>query len=489
MSRQAMKTEPRPYQLEDYLHSRDKESYAILWEQGLGKSKLSVDTMCYMFSSGRIDTVFIVVQLSALKVWADKELSTHMWDSVKSWQHELGSMGVREHSKVYGMLSDPDKDKLNIVLINLEQFQSKTSEAKFTKLKRMVKDWSRCLVIVDEATQIKNPDSNRTKAVTKFFADCKYKRILTGTAVTERPEDCYSLYRFLSPNFWRFNNFFAFKCYYCIMKEVHLGSHSFKKIVGYRHMDELKNAITNREWATRRTAADVLKDLPPVTREPIYLAMPTTVRDHYKTMKKECLAVLGGETLELTSAITKHTKCMQISGGVLHMESGQKVIEGINPKLEKTIELIEDNLPNKTIVFSLTKSKIMVQNLIDTLKKRFGDAAVVGYTGDTEPDERGQVVKDFQTLDKVKIFVANEAAARALTLTAATLQIYYSLDYSAEVFQQSLKRADRIGQENPVRIFYLLYTGTDDDKVLEMLNKKKRMQDFLLDIKKEGLNG
>lgn len=483
-----MKTKPRPYQLEDYMHSRGKSSYAILWEQGLGKSKLAIDTACYLFGSGRIDTVFIVTQLSALNVWSQRELKTHMWDTVNYRQHELGSMGKRETTQMFDWLAHPDEGVLNIVLINLEQYQARVEKKiglpdKFIKLKHYVKDWSRCLVIVDEATQIKNPDSNRTKAVTKFFDRCGYRRILTGTAVTERPEDCFSLFYFLDKNFWMFSNFFAFKCYYCIMKDISMGSHSFKKIVGYRHMDELRRRITDRAVATRRTAADVLQDLPPVTRETIMLTMPTKKRELYTSMAKEAAALLHGEALELTSALSVHGKLMQISGGVLHMESAQRVIDGANPKLEKTIELIRDNLPNKTIVFSLAKSRVMVTNVIEKLKEEFGADAVVGYTGETDPDERGEVVRRFQECAEVKIFVANEAAARALTLTAATLQVYYSLDYSAEIFQQSLKRADRIGQDRPVRIFTLLYEDTDDIKVLELLESKKRMQDFLLDMK------
>ena len=54
------KTEPFNHQREEWLRSREEEARAIFWEQGTGKSKLTIDTACWLWLRGLIDGVLVV---------------------------------------------------------------------------------------------------------------------------------------------------------------------------------------------------------------------------------------------------------------------------------------------------------------------------------------------------------------------------------------------------------------------------------------------
>jgi SNF2 family DNA or RNA helicase len=267
------------------------------------------------------------------------------------------------------------------------------------------------------------------------------------------------------------------------------GSFTYRKIIGYRNLDKLKVKLLDPEYASRLTKEEVLHDLPDkLTGTRIFVDMEPQQAKMYKEMKKEMATVFKDQEIEITSAITKHTKLMQIANGVIHTETDKKELCKVNPKTKALFELIDDLLPKKVVVFSMLKSTVLIEALERDLKERYGQESTVVFSGATSQEDRGKYVDQFQdTSSPVKIFIGNSAASRGLTLTAADVNVFYSNDYSFETREQAESRSHRMGQKNVVTIIDIISRGTDEDKVLNALETKKKLSDFLMDIKKEYL--
>ena len=105
------------------------------------------------------------------------------------------------------------KDCLRVFTFNVEAFSSPKAIYHMQKI-LLAND---IMMVVDESTRIKTPSAKRTKAITKFGKLAKYRRILTGTPVTEGDEDAYSLFKFLDPNILGYDSYYSFKARYCVM--------------------------------------------------------------------------------------------------------------------------------------------------------------------------------------------------------------------------------------------------------------------------------
>src|SRR5690348_9807438 len=76
------KLQPFKHQLDEWTDNRHRESRAVFWEQGTGKSKLTIDTMCALYREGKIDAAVVVAPSGVDRNWLSDELPAHLWDSV-----------------------------------------------------------------------------------------------------------------------------------------------------------------------------------------------------------------------------------------------------------------------------------------------------------------------------------------------------------------------------------------------------------------------
>ena len=78
------KTQPFGYQLEDLRETREAFNYALFYEQGLGKTKMSIDTASHLFRKGWIDFVMIVAPNDVHRNWIEEQLPVHLPDDVNA---------------------------------------------------------------------------------------------------------------------------------------------------------------------------------------------------------------------------------------------------------------------------------------------------------------------------------------------------------------------------------------------------------------------
>jgi SWI/SNF-related matrix-associated actin-dependent regulator 1 of chromatin subfamily A len=140
-------------------------------------------------------------------------------------------------------------------------------------------------------------------------------------------------------------------------------------------------------------------------------------------------------------------------------------------KVKNTIELAEN-------IIEQGKKVIIFTNFTDTLKtiyEHFGKQAVY-LDGSCSKPHRQKAVDDFQTNDKIKVFVGNlKAAGVGITLTAAEAVIMNDLSFVPAEHAQAEDRSHRIGQKNSTSVYYPLFENTIEGVIYDILNRKKKI--------------
>ncbi len=447
-------------------------------EMGTGKSKVLIDTIGILYGKGAINAVVIVAPKGVYRNWSTKEIPDHMPDHIDTHVAVWSPAPRKQEKADLVKLFNTELDELKIFLINVEAF-STPKGVKFTEnfiLGHQV------LFAVDESTTIKNPKASRTKAITKLAKNTKYRRILTGSPITQSPLDLYSQTEVLDTNLLGYTSFYSFQNHYGEVVNRYFGGRTVRQVVGYRNLDELSQKLDS--FSYRVLKSDCL-DLP----EKLYIRRDVTLtaeqKKLYGELKELAITELANqEMVSVTNVLTQLLRLHQIVCGHIKSDDGTETPIN-NNRIDELIEVIAE-MQGKVIIWANYRQNIL--EIVETLQGLFGADAVASYFGDTTPDERDRVIKNFQDPDSpLRFFVGNtQTGGYGITLTEAQNVIYYSNNFDLEKRLQSEDRAHRIGQKNNVTYVDLVAKDTVDEKIVTALrNKLDLAQEVLGDDKWE----
>ena len=329
---------------------------------------------------------------------------------------------------------------------------------------------SEFLLAIDESTTIKNVKAKRTKAIMKFGETAKYKRILTGSPITQSPLDLYSQCAFLSKSLLGYDSYWSFQGRFAIIKQQRMGSMSFNQVVGYKNLEELTQKL--KLFAHRTTKKEAL-DLPDKIYTTRQVDLTSTQREHYMSMKKTSVVFLEeGGMVTAPEVMTRLLRLQQLLCGYLVDDDGE-TIELANNRIKVMMEVIEE-MDGKVIIWS--RFRYDIKKIKKELIKTYGSGSVVTYYGDTSQEDRDSAIHNFQTNPETRFFVSNaQTGGRGITLTAASNVIYYSNDFNLESRKQSEDRCHRIGQHKPVLYVDLVCPNTVDVHIVKSLLQKDKI--------------
>ena len=453
------KTQPYDHQLKAFYLSRDKEAFALLMEQGTGKTKVGIDNAAYLYGQGKITALVIIAPNGVHRNWLNKEIPAHMpeWCPHKSVFYFSG-MGAKDTAKFDELMLE--EDCLKIFSFNCEAFVSKTAVAMMNRVLLA----NSVMLIVDESSRIKTPGAKRTKVITKFGKMAKYRRIMTGTPVTKGPEDIFSQFRFLDHRILGYDSFWSFRARYCVM-----GGYEQKQIVSYQNVDELTSSIEGHSF--RVLKKDCL-DLPDKIYQRHTVELSKKQRKLYDQLRKDFVVEMEGEHLSAPEAITRLLRLQQIICGWFPTEDGTVAIDDKNTRLSALLDLLPD-IECKVIIWARFKRDIKA------IEDALGSKAV-SYHGDVSNDDRVIAVERFQEDPSVRYFIGQpQSGGIGLTLTAAECTIYYSNSFDLETRMQSEDRCHRIGTKNNVTYIDFESPKTIDTKIINALREKKSLADTI----------
>ncbi len=318
-------------------------------------------------------------------------------------------------------------------------------------------------VVLDEAQFIKNPGALRAKAARGLSARCRIAA--TGTPVENHLGDLWSVFEFLNPGLlgsWRaFNN-------------------RFVKPVARDGNEGAKRALSQlvRPFLLRRTKAEVLRDLPPLTTVRHEVRLEEAEQAQYDLLRRqiqEKLHTAHGKRhskLEILAEITRLRRfCCH--PGLVFPEAPREAAK-IDAFVLLAQELREGG--HRALVFS------QFVDFLEIVRQRLDETGVryQYLDGSTPRQERTRQVSDFQAGEGDLFLISLKAGGFGLNLTGADYVIHLDPWWNPAVESQATDRAHRIGQERPVTVYRLVTRGTIEESIVELHDAKRALADSLL---------
>ncbi len=452
-------------------HSRTK-AWGLLWEQGTAKTKPVIDTAVFLFDEGEIDAMLVVAPPGVERNWNTDEIPKHMPSDfsfdIRVQVFLTAKKGTQNHKRSLKALLN--HDGLAILLISYNAYMTKEGK-EFCKafLKHR-----KCLMILDEAHNIKSPNAKRTKTLVSQGKYAEFRRILTGTPISIGPFDLYSQVRFLDEWFWKnkgihgaveFRQFFGRWFTRGDCQELHGYDPGYDQLLEYQNLDLLTEWL--KEIGDRVLKDDVL-DLPPKLYSKRYFEMSREQWSAYHQLDEELMLEIGDAVILAELPIVKLLRFQQIACNYLPVGDDEPVhmFTDKNPRLN-VMEDIRDETHCPAIVWARFTED--VNQIMDLLGKK-----AVRYDGTLDDDTAERNKLAFQAGD-VQWFVGTaQKGGPGLTLTQAKTMVYYSNSFRLIDRLQSEDRAHRAGMdEHPVNYIDLVANETVDERIVENLRNKK----------------
>jgi SNF2 family DNA or RNA helicase len=435
---------------------------ALFADMGTGKSYMLINNFSMLYDKGLLNGVLIVAPKGVYRNWFDTEIPKHIPEHVQYRMAIWNPQPRKAEEQALNSLFDITED-LKILVMNIEAF-STIRGSKYAGRFLLCHD---AMMVIDESTTIKTPTSARSKSTEKVGRGARFKRIATGSPVTKSPMDLYQQCAFLSPNCLNAASYYSFQARYAVVIERSVATHTFKQVVGYRRLDELKEKLDRFSFRVTKEECLDLPDKLYVKRE---VDLTDEQRRAYLQMKSMALSQFKEGVTSTVNALTQLMRLHQIVCGHVKLDNGE-VIELPNNRIGELLSVVEET-DGKIIIWANYRYDIEAIKL--ALSKEYGMNSVGMYYGDTDDDERKRVLEEFQKPNsEMRFFVGNPSTGGyGLTLTAAHTMVYYSNSFDLEKRLQSEDRAHRIGQTKNVTYIDLIAVGTIDEKIVKALRDK-----------------
>ena len=464
---------PFKHQEQEFHKTKNKKNWALFWEMGTGKSKVIIDTAVHLFNEGEIDGVLIIAPKGGYLNWRDSEIPAHLHSSIPHRIAIWASVMNKKEQWEYSQIIKPQDNLLDFFIINVEAMSSSRATI---AIENFIKSHY-VLGVVDESTTIKSMKAQRTKALLKLRDKMDYRRILSGTPITQNPLDLYSQTEFLSRGLLGFRTYTEFRSYYAIMMNITISAgRSFPKILGFRNLDNLRSDI--QKFGSRITKKECL-DLPEKIYEMWYVDHTPEQHQIYHQLRDEAVVSFeNGEISSITEALTAVLRLSQVNSGFLKGDDGG--IHRIPSMRSQALIDVIKQVEGKVLIWARFHEDM--NQIREALTNEFGPNSFGFYYGETSDKQRAETLRRFRLDDTCRFFVGSQAAGgMSLTLTEASTVIYYTNDYSLHNRLQSEDRAHRIGQRNNVTYIDLVTPKTIDEKILKAIRSKKDLASSVLD--------
>lgn len=454
----SFKTKPLPHQIEAFNYGLKRHQLLLCDEQGLGKTKESIDIT--VSKKAELNKVLVVCGVNSVRFnWA-QEISIHSNEK---------SIILGNENDVLADLERWLNDDTYFGIINIEKLR-KTEI--ISKISEYIKSQKIGGVIVDEVHKIKNPKTQQGKAVANNLRDAKFKIGLTGTPITNNPLDLWNILNWLGATR---DNYFAFRNKYVI-----LGGWEGKQVMGFKNLNNLNADL--QQIMLRRTKNDVI-DLPPKIYKNEYIELSAQEKKEYKEQKNHISMIIT--KIEDENGDIKEKEVPNILGLLIRLrEATSGVKSSVKSKIERLVELYtEEYLPLKRKIIVFTNFTETVKDVVDSL----AEYNPLFVTGNVPLEERQQKVNLFQSSSEHNIIVGTIGAmGTGLTLNKASAVIFIDKSYSYADNLQAEDRAHRIGTEHSVNVISLIAKNTIDENIESILAKKKEYFDKTVNSNNSG---
>ncbi|MFB6576097.1 DEAD/DEAH box helicase [Streptomyces sp. NPDC056402] len=333
------------------------------------------------------------------------------------------------------------------------------------------------MVVADEAQHVKNPRSATAKALRTIPAPARVA--LTGTPVENDLAELWAVLDWTTPGI--LGRLGTFRSRYADPVES-----------GRDPQAAARLSALVRPFLLRRKKSDpgIAPELPPKTETDHTVTLSREQTSLYEAVVRETLAAISeADGMERRGLVVKLlTSLKQICNHPAHYlrehgpaERGAKEAGdggARSGKLELLDELLDTILAEGGSVLVFTQYVAMARILEKHLAGR-GIASQFLHGGTPVP-RREELVDRFQAGEVPVFLLSLKAAGTGLNLTRAGHVIHFDRWWNPAVEEQATDRAYRIGQTQPVQVHRIIAEGTVEDRIAELLARKRALADAVL---------
>lgn len=293
-------------------------------------------------------------------------------------------------------------------------------------------------LMLDESSLIQNEKSKRSKFILKQLKPANII-LLSGTPTGGKYEKLYSQLKLLGMKLTK-------TAFYNTYIEYHYeNSLGFPLLVidGYKNVDRLKRKM--REYGCNFLKTDEVMDLP----EQLFTEVRVKSSSQYRKFKKDRVVEVDDVTLVGDNTLTK----MLFERQLCSVYS--------KAKLEAFKDLVESTEDRLIVFYNFTSE---LYKLVKQVKLDKPISVVNGNTKD---------LHNYEKCANSITFIQYQAGAMGLNLQLSNKIIYYSPPLSSELYEQSKKRINRIGQSRTCYYYNLIVSNSIEEKIYKTLAMRR----------------
>lgn len=292
-------------------------------------------------------------------------------------------------------------------------------------------------LMLDESSLIQNEQAKRSKFILKKLKPANVI-LLSGTPTGGKYERLYSQLKLLG---WDISKTTYWNTYIDYHFED-MGGFPVRFIDGYKNVDRLKRKM--REYGCHFLKTEDVLELP----EQIFTTVKIPLSKEYKKFRKDRVVEVDGTQLIGDNTLTKMLYERQLCG------------QYSKAKLEAFKDLVESTEDRLIVFYNFTSELV-------ELRREVLDRPLSVVNG------QGKDLTNYENCSNSITFIQYQAGAMGLNLQKANKLIYYSPPLSSELYEQSKKRINRIGQSNTCYYYNLTVTGSIEEKIYKTLAMRK----------------
>ena len=318
-------------------------------------------------------------------------------------------------------------------------------------------------VVLDEAQNVKNPQTKQARAVRSLKAESRFA--LTGTPVENSVGDLWSIMEFLNPGLLGSREDFRGK--FLLPIQAHQNAEAADRL------QRITGPFVLRRLKTDRS---IISDLPEKMEMKVFCNLTREQATLYASVLKdadEVLAAAGGmQRRGVILALL--SKLKQVCNHPAHFLGERSGAAGRSGKMDRLAEMLEEvmSVGEQALVF--TQFVQMGHMLKRHIQETFGQEALF-FHGGLSQGQRDRMIGRFQAGEVQVLVVSLKAGGTGLNITAANHVFHFDRWWNPAVEDQATDRAFRIGQTRNVQVHKFVCAGTLEERIDQIIERKKNI--------------
>jgi superfamily II DNA or RNA helicase len=450
----------RPYQKSGF------DWLAFLWkhrlggiladDMGLGKTIQLLTLMLHVREAGELRPFLVIAPTSVLSTWSEEAARFAPSLTVRV----IEGTRTRRDGSIADAARGADIVVTSYTLARLDAEEYAAAE------------WA--LLVLDEAQFVKNPSTKQHRAVASIPAGVTFA--VTGTPMENSLGDLWALLKLTAPGLFASARKFR-QDYIQPIEQGKVPENEEGGEYRERRLERLRRRI--RPLMLRRTKELVATDLPEKQEQLLHVELGPAHRAVYDiVLQRERQKVLGLlKDLDRNRFIVFRSltmlRMLSLAPGLVDEDDAKIGSRKLDTLVERVIELHAEG--HRALVFSQFTS------FLQLAANRLEQAGMPYAYLDGSTRKRQEVIDGFRTGAQPVFLISLKSGGFGLTLTEADYVFMLDPWWNPAAEAQAIDRTHRIGQRNPVMVYRMISSGTIEEKVLALQQRKARLFTAVMD--------